>query len=186
MLTQAESQVIIMTVLLALFFPMEPTLFRRLASQTSKIPNSIKSASFLISLLLLEFGFIGWASEISQHGVSFLSLFFDVLTRNQTWNNDFVFLIIFFCLFACTLIKFRASWVSLQILSASIIPLPLFVYFFDNREFYIHFVQAYGPEMGWVSNYVLLLFSSGVLISASIFQVVKKLFHLRFDFLRSV
>lgn len=85
-----------------------------------------------------------------------------------------------FFLLACSAlvtvqIKFNSVPRTLQIMSLSLLPLPLYVYFFDPGEFYIHFQNAL-TSLSFVTNLDLLIVCIAVFSLSTSYQVWRKSF----------
>lgn len=72
-------------------------------------------------------------------------------------------------------ISFRSIITTIQIVSISIVPLPLYVYFFDRGEFYIHFQNAFST-LSFVTNQDLLYACVAVFSVTTACQGIRKLF----------
>jgi uncharacterized membrane protein len=71
-------------------------------------------------------------------------------------------------------ISFKSIPRTFQIMSLSLVPLPLYVYFFDRGEFFIHFQDAVSV-LSFVTNEDLLFACVGVFCLATVFQSFRKL-----------
>ena len=125
---------------------------------------------FAISIAILEIEFLAWAYELTvllnfPSWSSFLHPFFELgnsfVFGSLEPNQDFpyVFVALFAILF--TSIKFRSIWKTLQILSLSVVPLPVYVYLFDNREFFVHFEDQF-KTFFFVTNFDIMVGSLAI------------------------
>ncbi len=73
-------------------------------------------------------------------------------------------------------ISFRSFPKTIQVISLSLVPLPIYVYVFDRGEFYIHFQSAVS-SLSFITNQDLLAGCIAVFCLSSLYQTLPWLWH---------
>lgn len=126
-------------------------------------------------LVFLEEQLAVWGSWLFSHVPQPSSLWvydpFPLLSSVMGGSVAVSFLILACAALASVQLSFRSVPKTLQIISLSLVPLPLYVYFFDRGEFYIHFQDA-ATSLGFITNMDLLI---GCILAFSLATAYQKL-----------
>jgi hypothetical protein len=129
-------------------------------------------------VVLLEEQLIVWGSWLASHGSRTFGLWqFDPFPLLDSVLGGSV--AVSFLLLSCAaLVTVQSSYRSvprtLQIMSLSLVPLPLYVYFFDRGEFYIHFQDAIA-SLSFITNLDLLIGCVAIFSATTIYQRLRKI-----------
>lgn len=161
---------ILFSIFALLWFPFKSsgTIVERL--QSTKSRSDIVSCCLPAAIGVLEIEFLAWAYELGgmlkdstrpPWLLGFYNLANTLTLGNLQPGQDYPFLITVILVLFVTAIKFRSIWKTLQILSFSVIPLPVYVYLFDNGEFFVHFENQF-KTFSFITNFDLLLGSISI------------------------
>lgn len=146
-----------------------------------KYRNKFNLVLFLFSILGFEYMILSWVYFIGCiapgnycHGL--YSLKFLGVLQIQILESPFPFpyfqdalaLIGLIIIGGFAYLFFKSIFYAIGISALSLSALPLWIYYFDTKEFYLHFQQSI-PQLYFISNYDLLICS---LITALIFLLV--------------
>ena len=116
-------------------------------------------------VVLLEIEFLAWAYELGDmlndaYRPALLILVYDfanaVTLNNLQPGQDYPFFVTILILAGVAALRFRSIWKTLEILSLAVIPLPFYVYIFDDREFFVHFENQF-KSFAFVTNFDLMV-----------------------------
>lgn len=143
-------------------------------------PLSARARKFYTAfmILFLEEQLAVWGSWLYSHIPLSISLWrydpFPLLYWVTGGSVAFCFVIIACTALITVQISFKSIPRTIQIMSLSLIPLPLYVYFFDRGEFYIHFQDAI-YALRFVTNYDLLIACVVIFSGVTLYELLRKL-----------
>lgn len=132
---------------------------------------------------ILEIEFLGWAYELGgllhdtfrPNWLLSVYNFGNFITfGNLQPNQDYPFFLTLVLVAAVASIRYHSVWKTLEILSLSMIPLPVYVYIFDEREFFVHFESQF-KSFSFVTNFDVLIGSLLILTLSLLIERRKKI-----------